>query len=24
MIDSETNVASYVGGLQELVVELKK
>lgn len=24
MIDSETNVASYVGGLQELVAELKK
>lgn len=24
MIDSETNVASYVGGLQELVTELKK
>ncbi len=24
MIDSETNVASYVGGLQDLVAELKK
>ena len=24
MIDSETNVASYIGGLQELVAELKK
>ena len=24
MIDSETNVASYVGGLQELAAELKK
>lgn len=24
MIDNETNVASYIGGLQELVAELKK